>query len=151
MQYSTWQSGAVSLAPKYTRHSFPEQNLGTGCWHTQLLTARNMRAGDVGIILSYSGQTHEMVSCAKAMRANGVKIISITRYGRSPVADLSDFNLYVSATEAIFRSGAMSSRISQLNIIDILYTGYLNTQYENAVEQIAKTHIKKGNGVDEDV
>lgn len=118
-------------------------------WHTQLLTARNMRAKDVGIILSYSGQTREMVECAKAMKANGVKIISITRYGRSPVTEHSDLHLYVSATEGIIRSGAMSSRISQLNIIDILYTGYLNTQYEKSLEQIAKTHIQKGNGVTE--
>ncbi len=118
-------------------------------WHTQLLTARNMRAGDVGIILSYSGQTREMVECAKAMQANNVKVISITRYGRSPVTENSDLHIYVSATEGIVRSGAMSSRISQLNIIDILYTGYLNTQYEKSLEQIAKTHIQKGNGVAE--
>lgn len=116
-------------------------------WHTQLLTARNMREGDVGIILSYSGQTREMVECAKAMRANNVKIISITRYGRSPVTEHSDLHLYVSATEGIVRSGAMSSRISQLNIIDFLYTGYLNSQYEKSLAQIAKTHIQKGNGV----
>lgn len=118
-------------------------------WHTQLLTARNMRAGDVGIILSYSGQTREMVECAKAMQANNVKIISITRYGQSPVTEHSDLHIYVSATEGIVRSGAMSSRISQLNIIDILYTGYLNIQYEKSLEQIAKTHIQKGNGVAE--
>lgn len=118
-------------------------------WHTQLLTARNMRAGDVGIIISYSGQTREMVECAKAMKDNGVKIISITRYGRSPVADISDFNIFVSATESLVRSGAMSSRICQLNIIDILFTGYLNIQYEKSLEQIARTHIQKGNGAND--
>lgn len=119
-------------------------------WHVQLLTARNMRAEDVGIILSYSGQTEEMVECAKAMKFNGVKIISITKYGRSPIVDICDYNIFVSSSESTFRSGAMSSRISQLNIIDILYTGYLNAQFDKSLKQIAKTHIQKGNEVQKD-
>lgn len=113
-------------------------------WHVQLLTARYMSPEDLGIILSYSGQTIEMIECAKAMKENGVKLISITRYGVSPIVELCDYNIFVAANEAIVRSGAMSSRISQLNIIDILYSGYVNTQFEKSLEQISKTHIQKG-------
>lgn len=113
-------------------------------WHVQLLTARYMSSEDLGIVISYSGQTHEMIECAKAMKENGVKMISITRYGASPIVELCDYNIFVAANEAIVRSGAMSSRISQLNIIDILYTGYVNTQFEKSLEQITKTHIQKG-------
>lgn len=112
-------------------------------WHLQLLTARNMSQNDLGIIISYSGQTVEMLECAKAMKENGVKIISITKYGISPVADLCDYNIFVAANESTFRSGAMSSRISLLNVIDILYTAYASSQYEISLELIAKTHIKK--------
>jgi RpiR family transcriptional regulator, murPQ operon repressor len=112
-------------------------------WHVQLLTARNMSSRDIGIIISYSGQTKEMIDCAKAMKNNGVKMISITKYGSSPISELCDYNLYVAANESVFRSGAMSSRISQLNMIDILYTGYANTEFEKSIELIAKTHIRK--------
>ncbi|MCR1900298.1 MurR/RpiR family transcriptional regulator [Irregularibacter muris] len=112
-------------------------------WHLQLLTARNMSSRDVGIIISYSGQTSEMIECAKAMKENDAKIISITQYGISPIVDLCDYNIFVAANESTFRSGAMSSRISQLNVIDILYTGYANTQYEQSLELIKKTHIRK--------
>lgn len=112
-------------------------------WHLQLLTARNMSSQDVGIIISYSGQTGEMIECAKAMKENGVKIISITKYGFSPIVDLCDLNIFVAANESTFRSGAMSSRISQLNVIDIIYTAYANVQYEKSLELIAKTHIRK--------
>ena len=45
--------------------------------------------------------------------------------------------------DRLFRSAAMSSRISQLNIIDILYTAYANRQYEYSLKQLRKTHIKK--------
>jgi DNA-binding MurR/RpiR family transcriptional regulator len=37
----------------------------------------------------------------------------------------------------------MSSRISQLNIIDILYTAYANSEYDYAMAELKKTHIKK--------
>ncbi|MDF2890789.1 MAG: ybbH 1 [Clostridia bacterium] len=60
-------------------------------WHVQLLTARYMSSEDLGIIISYSGQTNEMIECAKAMKENGVKIISITRYGVSPIVELTQF------------------------------------------------------------
>ena len=37
----------------------------------------------------------------------------------------------------------MSSRISQLNLIDILYTAFANSEYEYCLEQLSKTHIRK--------
>ena len=46
-------------------------------WHAQFLTARNLRAGDVAIVISYSGLTEEMLQCAKEAKANGAKVIAI--------------------------------------------------------------------------
>lgn len=51
--------------------------------------------------------------------------------------------LYTAARETLFRSGAMSSRISQLNIIDILYTYWGNLEYDHTLDQLSKTHIHK--------
>ena len=65
------------------------------------------------------------------------------------VARLADYNLAVAATELIFRSGAMSSRISQLNMIDILYTAYVHKRYDECMEQFRKTHIAKSEGPEE--
>jgi RpiR family murPQ operon transcriptional repressor len=112
-------------------------------WHSQLLQARNMSKEDLGIVFSYSGQTVEVIECMKIMRNTGCEIIAITRFASSPVAELSSYNIYVPADESTFRSGAMSSRISQLNIIDILFTAYANRQYEYSIEQLSKTHIDK--------
>ncbi len=61
-----------------------------------------------------------------AGRGNHTPIIAITRCISSPVSELADYKLYTTANESTFRSGAMSSRISQLNIIDILYTAFAN-------------------------
>jgi RpiR family transcriptional regulator, murPQ operon repressor len=112
-------------------------------WHIQWLTARNMTKGDLGIVISYSGKTDEMIQCCKSMKANGVTMVCLTKYGTNPINEYADVKLYVAANESTFRSGAMSSRISQLNIIDILYTGYANRHYEQSLQMIARTHIRK--------
>ena len=112
-------------------------------WHSQLLQAKNARAEDLGIIISYSGDTVEVIECMKALKENKTPTIAITRYVDSPVAEMADQKLYTTANESLFRSGAMSSRISQLNIIDILYTALANDQYETSLRQLSRTHIRK--------
>lgn len=112
-------------------------------WHSQLLSARNAVPEDLGIAISYSGKTVEVIECMKALRENHTPIIAITRLANTPVAQLADEKLYTAARETLFRSGAMSSRISQLNIIDILYTYWGNLEYDHTLDQLSKTHIHK--------
>lgn len=114
-------------------------------WHTQLLMAKNMTERDVALVISYSGQTREMITCAEEAKANGARIISITKTDVSPINQLADYSLYVPSNELSFRSGAMSSRISQLNIIDIIFTSYINKVYEDSIDILVKTQIKKEN------
>ena len=112
-------------------------------WHSQILQAKNSDHRDLGIVISYSGATTEMVECMKIMKENKTPIIAITRCVNSPVSELADQILYTTANENVFRSGAMASRTSQLNIIDILYTALANDQYETSLEQLSRTHIRK--------
>ena len=99
-------------------------------WHVQLLQAKNMTSKDVAIVISYSGLTEEMVKCAKTAKMMGASVIAITRFVDSKLAEIADYKLYVAASEFLIRSGAMSSRISQLNVVDILYTAYLNRHFD---------------------
>lgn len=112
-------------------------------WHAQLLYAQNMTEQDVAVMISYSGLTEEMIQCAATARQQGAMIIAITRFEDSKLAQLADYKLYVAATELIVRTGAMSSRISQLNVIDILYTAYLQRSVERDLHQFQNTHIRK--------
>ena len=117
-------------------------------WHSQLVQARNATAEDIAIVISYSGATVEAIECMKALKEKKTPIIAITRFVQSPVTDLADYKLYTAANESVFRSGAMSSRLSQLNVIDILYTALANDSYEETLEQLSKTHIHKpGNSI----
>lgn len=111
-------------------------------WHAQLLRARNLGRRDVALIISYSGMTEEMILCAKTARERQAKVIAITGFEKSKLVIKADYCLYVAAIELVFRSGAMSSRIAQLNMVDILYTAYINRNYEECLAQFEKTHLK---------
>lgn len=112
-------------------------------WHSQLLQARNATTRDLALVISYSGATEEIVQCMKALKENGTPIIAITRCVPSPVSELADQKLYTASNESLFRSGAMSSRMSQLNVVDILYTALANSQYDESLSQLSRTHIPK--------
>ena len=111
--------------------------------HSQYLHARNARPEDLAIIISYTGYTEEILHCARDLRRQGVPIVAITRLVPSPLSQMADCCLYVVATEGTFRGGAMSSRIAQLNMIDILYTAYFNRNYEQSIRNFERTQISK--------
>lgn len=50
---------------------------------------------DVVLLLSDTGETRETLNFAKIARKKGMKVISITRLAKNPLADLSDVNLKV--------------------------------------------------------
>ena len=111
-------------------------------WHSQLLQAVNSTPQDVGIVFSYSGQTVEMIQCMKAMKENGTPVIAITRYYPSAVAKMADYALYIAANESLFRNGAMSSRLSQMNVTDVLYTLFAGKDRE-ATMRLSLIHISE--------
>lgn len=112
-------------------------------WHSQYIQAQNSTTRDVGIFISYSGETKEMIQCLKQINANNTPSILITRFASSTMASLATHVLYTSANESLFRSGATSSRIAQLNMIDILYTAYATANYDQCVSRLNITHIEK--------
>lgn len=101
-------------------------------FHIQLTYAANMTQRDVGIYFSHSGRTKEIIELIEIARKTGATLISVTQYGRLPIVSLVDYALYTSCPEVYRRSGAMSSRISQLILIDVLYTAVAHLDYHRA-------------------
>ena len=112
-------------------------------WHSQLLSCKNSTAEDVAIVCSYSGNTTEVITCMNALKENLTPIIAITRCVDTPVSKLADHKLYTTENESLLRTAAMSSRISQLNIIDILYTALGTMNYDETIKVLHRTYIEK--------
>lgn len=97
--------------------------------------AASLGKGDVAVLVSYTGQTPDMLETFKVLRQTGATTIAITRYGRNPISDGADIPLCVSSAETALRSGATGSRIAQLNVVDILYTAVSGRTYSQIKER----------------
>lgn len=107
--------------------------------HIQLTSAVTLTAEDAAVGISYSGETRQITASLRKAKQNGAVTIAITKYGSSSLSNLADIPLAISASENEIRSGAMSSRITQLNVVDILYLGVASRNYDNSVQYLDKT------------
>ena len=104
----------------------------------------NVRAypkGALGVLISYTGETDGIINVAKELNAMGITSVSLTSFGENRLADLCTHNLYVQASESWDRLGGMSSRISTLNLVDVLFTALMNTDYKKYAEIMNHTNI----------
>ena len=79
---------------------------------------------DVIIALSLSGRTKEIIETIKIAKARKIKVIAITNYALSPLAQLSDCLLLTAGKENLVDGGSLISKISQLYVIELLCAGY---------------------------
>ena len=107
----------------------------------QLVQSINAEKDHIGVLFSYSGETEEIIEIAKNLQKNGVTTIAITCSTKSKLSTYCDYSLFVSAKETLFRSGAMSSRTSQLYIVDILYSICTSLDYDKAISNVNRTRI----------
>ncbi len=90
--------------------------------HLQILTASNLSENDVAVFISYSGETRDLLDTMEIVKSTGASTISITKLGKNSLSAASDVNLFMVSDESFIRSGAMSSRIGQLCVVDILFS-----------------------------
>ncbi|MEK3975673.1 MurR/RpiR family transcriptional regulator [Psychrobacillus sp. FSL K6-1267] len=108
--------------------------------HLAMTLVATAEEGDVVVAVSFSGETAEVAKVLELAKQKGISIISITKYGNSIISKIADIKLYTSATrESTFRSGATSSRIGQLQVVDILFMGVASLQYEETVKYLDAT------------
>lgn len=108
--------------------------------HLQVTSSVLMQEGDVAVVISYSGETKEVLLCAKNARENNVPVIAITKASiDNKLESFSDISLHVPYVEKSLREGAMTSRISQLAIIDMLFLGMARSNIRDVEEKLVIT------------
>ena len=63
----------------------------------------------------------------------------MTQNKRNTVQSFADYALYIVSNEANIRSSATASRIAQLTLIDILYTGIATLNYDQSIVALNRT------------
>ncbi|HMD02969.1 MAG TPA: MurR/RpiR family transcriptional regulator [Candidatus Baltobacteraceae bacterium] len=98
-----------------------------------------LQPGDVALGISHTGASRDVCDAMENAQNAGATTICITHRATSPITKVSQIKLYTAAKETAFGSDATSSRIAQLSIIDTLYAGLANRDYERSLSRIQKT------------
>lgn len=108
--------------------------------HQAITAAALMSSDDVGVVFSHSGVTPETLEVLKIMNQSGGKTVAITNFPDSPIAKAADYVLTTAAKETRYRSGAMSSRIAQLALVDFVFVRLMQLRLESAEILLERTY-----------
>ncbi|MFA5481041.1 MAG: MurR/RpiR family transcriptional regulator [Bacilli bacterium] len=129
-------SGSIVVADDAV---FKFERLGIDCRiyhtaHSQILSATILEPTDVAIVISYSGETQDIIKIAEIANSRKAITIGITRYGDNSLSKACAINIHHSSLGKGLRSYSTRSRVVQHNIIDILFV---------ALAQRRSEHLKK--------
>lgn len=135
-------TAASALVGQDLHHKLHRIGLVSFMWsepHLALTSAAVLQKGDVAVGISHTGTTIDTIDVLRVARRRGATTIVITNFEGSPITQEADLLLVTAARETTFRSGAMSSRIAQLAVVDCLFAGVAQQSYDQAIEALETT------------
>jgi len=97
-----------------------------------------LSAGDVALGISHTGASRDVCDALENAHNAGATTICITHRATSPITKVASIRLFTAAKETAFGSDATSSRIAQLTIIDTVFAGIANQNYEHFLGRIQR-------------
>jgi len=106
--------------------------------HLAVTNAVQLRAKDVAVAITHSGSTGDVIEPLRVAFEHGATTIAVTGRPDGPVSQYADHVLTTStARESELRPAAMSSRTSQLLVVDCLFVGVAQRTYETAAPALS--------------
>lgn len=109
--------------------------------HMINIMCTNLGVNDMLVVFSHSGESREILDAVSIARKNGVAIGAVTSYPNSKLARECNWSLLSSSYETNYRSDAMTSRIIQMTITDILYICIAQRMGSRAEQSVNRTRI----------
>ncbi len=106
--------------------------------HAQITASCALKPTAVAFIISYSGETREMLEVAYQSRQQGCYTIAMTT-AQNSLKGLVDLVLEIPTVERIYRSAAELSRISQLATIDVLFNVIVSNDIDNVIAALDRS------------
>ena len=106
--------------------------------HTQVSAAATADPTDAIVLFSYSGATHNGIAVLELAKVHKIPAVLVTRYPKSPAAQLADIVLYCGSNETPFQFGSIPAKVAQLVLMDILFQEYLRRNREKSEENLQR-------------
>lgn len=108
--------------------------------HSAWTAAATLDDACVAVAISHSGATTDTVDYLALARASGATTIALTNHASAPLTRHADIVLTTAARETGFRSGALGSRIAQLMVVDCVFIGVAQADYDRSTAAIRATY-----------
>ena len=107
--------------------------------HMQAMAASMLGPEDAAVLFSYSGATKDTIHLAELAKGAKASVICITRFMKSPLTSYADFTLLCGANEGPLQGGSTSAEISQLFLVDMMYSEYYRRYFDMCSKNNEKT------------
>lgn len=102
--------------------------------HFQSIVAATLTSESLILAISLSGYTRDIIDSVSIAKKNGAKIIAVTNFSDSTLGQLADITVLTTSKENPLEGGALSAKISQLFVLDLLF---------HQLDEINKTQVKE--------
>ncbi|NRD78614.1 MurR/RpiR family transcriptional regulator [Bacillus sp. BRMEA1] len=108
----------------------------------QVYVASNSTSKETAILISYSGETEEVLQIADILKKNNTPIIALSSIGENSLKNHADCTLSISTREKLYSKIATYSTNNSIHfLLDILYSCIFNLNYQDHLKY--KTNISK--------
>nr|WP_307847515.1 MurR/RpiR family transcriptional regulator [Streptomyces sp. F63] len=130
---------AQDLAQKLLRIGLPAHAHADP--HLAMTGAVQLRAGDAAVAISHSGRTVDVIEPLRTAFDRGATTVAVTGRPDGEITQYADHVLTTSpARESELRPAAMSSRTSQLLVVDCLFIGVAQRTHDTAAPALAASY-----------
>lgn len=124
-----------------------------GDYYLRNVSAVNLTRKDLAIGISYSGCSRHTVEMLALAQKAGATTLALTNFENSLLAKYADIVLCASNRQFLY-GDTIFSRITQLALVDMIYAGVLNRDYDRCSKKLNKTSSivnKRAYGENEEV
>ena len=106
--------------------------------HMQMSAVATSQPKDVLVLFSYSGATTSGVDIMELAKSRNLSTIVVTRYPKSPAAEMADVVLRCGSNEGPFQFGSVPAKIAQLVVMDVLFQEYCHRNRQRCEDNIQR-------------
>ncbi|TAH69703.1 MAG: MurR/RpiR family transcriptional regulator [Anaerolineaceae bacterium] len=109
--------------------------------HLINILSMSLTPNDFLIAFSHSGESREILDGVAIAHEEKCKVGAITSYSKSTLSNKAEYVICSSSLETKFRSDAMTSRIIQMVIVDIIYVSIVTKLRDKVLPSIQKSSL----------
>ena len=107
--------------------------------YLQQIAAAHLGVADVAVAFSISGCSMDTVKALRLARRAGANTIAVTSRKNPLLAKYADVCLYTGGEDTVIYGTAIFSRIPDLAVVDLLYMGIIQSDYERFSRSLDKS------------